>query len=105
MRAMAAKKLSKRTPTPSAPPSAAKPLTGPFRAEGEVKRGPGKPSVLTGAWGDLAQAAGGVVALADILGVSRRTILRWGLGKQQMNGAAEMGVRVVAVSLGVPSPV
>ena len=39
-----------------------------------------RPTTLPGAWAQLAQAAGGVGELARLLGVSRRTIERWGAG-------------------------
>jgi DNA-binding transcriptional regulator YdaS (Cro superfamily) len=39
-----------------------------------------RPTTLPGPWAQLAQAAGGVGALARLLGVSRRTIERWGAG-------------------------
>ena len=39
-----------------------------------------RPTTLPGPWAQLAQAAGGVGELARLLGVSRRTIERWGGG-------------------------
>jgi hypothetical protein len=39
-----------------------------------------RPTTLPGPWAKLAQAAGGVGELARLLGVSRRTIERWGAG-------------------------
>ena len=39
-----------------------------------------RPTTLPGPWAQLAQAAGGVGELARLLGVSRRTIERWGAG-------------------------
>lgn len=39
-----------------------------------------RPTTLPGAWAQLARAAGGVGELARLLGVSRRTIERWGAG-------------------------
>ena len=39
-----------------------------------------RPTTLPGPWAQLAQAAGGVGELARLLGVSRRTVERWGTG-------------------------
>jgi hypothetical protein len=40
----------------------------------------GRPTTLTGGWRELAAHVGGVGRLAALLGVSRRTIERWGGG-------------------------
>ena len=40
----------------------------------------GRPVELPGAWGKAAAAAGSVAALAEVLGVTVRTIERWAVG-------------------------
>jgi len=40
-----------------------------------------KPTVLVGAWGVLADRAGGISALAKRCSISRSTLRRWGIGE------------------------
>lgn len=40
----------------------------------------GRPTGLTGAWRALCDAAGGMAALAEALGVGQPTLWRWGKG-------------------------
>lgn len=45
-----------------------------------ARRGPGRPTVLPSPWLELAEAAGGVVALAEALETTRESVRRWALG-------------------------
>lgn len=86
------------------PVAAKKKAQAPVESEAP-KRGRGKPTALTGAWAEMAKAAGGVVALAERLKVDRRTVLRWATGERKLDGMATGWVRMTAASLGVQSPV
>lgn len=61
--------------------------------------------MLTGAWADLADAAGGVVELAERLQVDRGTIRRWANGQRAINEITKVGIRTIAEQMGVKSPV
>jgi hypothetical protein len=65
----------------------------------------GRPTVLTGDWEALVEAAGGVGDLADELGVHRVTIRRWAKGELPVSRSVELAIRSVAGRLGVRSPV
>lgn len=57
------------------------------------------------AWSALADAAGGIAALAAQLGTTRRVLERWVSGDVAILGPARVAVRFVARDLGVDSPV
>lgn len=52
----------------------------------------------------MAEAAGGVTALAALLGVSDRTVRRWALHEAVISGVATHAIRAVAKTLKVPAP-
>lgn len=56
-------------------------------------------------WAALAEAAGGVDALATKLGTTRDVVARWSAGRAEPSGTARVAVRYVAAELGVHSPV
>jgi hypothetical protein len=64
-----------------------------------------RPTVLTGAWGALADKYGGVPALAEAIGVSPRTVLRWANGEMLPRGPERLAIAWVAKQKRVESPV
>jgi len=56
------------------------------------------------AWSRLADAAGGVDALASRLETTRRVVERWAKGREPQ-GPARVAIRYVAREVGVRSPV
>lgn len=56
-------------------------------------------------WSRLADAAGGIDALATKLETSRRVISRWAAGDVAVLGPARVAIRYVARELDVRSPV
>lgn len=59
---------------------------------------------LPGRWGTLAKRAGGVLALAELLGVHYVTLERWAAGDAQPRRRAAERLVLVAVKLGVRWP-
>ena len=64
-----------------------------------------KPTVLAGDWATLAEAVGGVGALAEALSVNRTTIRRWAIGEVPVSGMAATLIRTVCAVHNVKSPV
>lgn len=64
----------------------------------------GKPTVFVGAWKALADAAGGVLKLAERLGRSRETLRHWADGTSEPVPEVQAAVGEVAVELGVDMP-
>jgi DNA-binding transcriptional regulator YdaS (Cro superfamily) len=52
----------------------------------------------------MAEAAGGVQPLCELLGVHKTTLYRWIRGERALEGASATAVRLVAQSLKVKSP-
>jgi hypothetical protein len=63
----------------------------------------GRPLELPGALGELARAAGGTGPLADLLGISPRTLQRW--GKTPPAKRSRMLLERVAADLNLPARV
>ena len=57
------------------------------------------------AWSRLADACGGIDALATRLETTRRVISRWAAGDVAVLGPARVAIRYVAREVGVRSPV
>ena len=60
-----------------------------------------RPTTLTGPWLALATGAGGVGELARLLGVSRRTVERWGSGDRVPGAIVQAHVIAFAKRRGV----
>lgn len=65
---------------------------------------PGRPIELPGAWGELAEKAGGVGALCELLGVHKTTLYRWIAGTHPIGGPARIALDTVATRLGARAP-
>lgn len=61
-------------------------------------------TTMTGPWAAMAEAAGGVGHLAEILGVTPMTIWRWANGGT-ISPPVRIALATVAHQLGVQSPV
>lgn len=61
-------------------------------------------TTFVGAWKRLAEAAGGVGALAKRLGRNRSTLERWASGDTEPIVEVKASVGVLAADLGVPLP-
>lgn len=64
----------------------------------------GRPTLLTGRWLKLANAYGGVIALAKECGVSRSTIARWASGEQTPHKLVQESVDGLAHQRGLAGP-
>ena len=62
-------------------------------------------TTLPGPWKTMADAAGGVGALAELLGATRSLLQQWGRGDIRPSGPARVLIRRVAADLQVDSPV
>lgn len=87
------------------PAMAAKKTTTSSPASGPGSRLGGRPTVLTGAWADLAAKAGGVDALAALLKSSRSSVLKWAKGTLVPSDARVLVIRMIARDLRAKSPV
>jgi transcriptional regulator with XRE-family HTH domain len=65
----------------------------------------GRPTRLTGSLRKLAEELGTVEALAEAVGVDRRTLLRWSRGERQPGGPARRILAELAKRCGIPPPV
>lgn len=63
-----------------------------------------RPTTLKGPYLALANAVGGVVALAELVGVSRMTLYRWSAGEHPPSGPALRLLRRIAAERGVEWP-
>jgi hypothetical protein len=72
-----------------------------YHAEPFGRRG----TIFEGAWRDLAEAYGGVTALANELGCSYQTLLRWATRDAYINPTAQKMIAILAAQKGLPSPV
>ena len=63
-----------------------------------------RPTVLAGPWRALAEACGGVAALARELGVASSTIHRWGTGRVVIGRPSRLMVAALARKKHVPCP-
>lgn len=64
-----------------------------------------KGTVFEGAWRDLAEAYGGVAALAEAAGVSYVTLYRWAVKGDPVPGPSRMVLAMLAAQKRLPSPV
>ena len=64
----------------------------------------GKPTTLPAAWLPLVEAAGGVGALATALGISARSIVRYGAGEAAPILAVRRAIDTWAKRRGIDSP-
>ena len=64
----------------------------------------GRPVELPGAWGELAEKAGGTAALCELLGVHKTTLYRWVSGTHPIGGPARIALNTVAKQLGARAP-
>lgn len=65
----------------------------------------GRPSNLTGAFAQLAEAVGGVAVLAAKAHVSRWTVPRWCAGSQPCEGPARAALLAVAAKHGLEAAI
>jgi hypothetical protein len=63
-------------------------------------RTPGRPTVFEGPWRELADAVGGVVALSELLQVSRKQLHRWATGEVEPAYLEKLGLNAVAHNRG-----
>lgn len=64
----------------------------------------GRPTTMVGAWRKLADAVGGVAALAKLLDRRRQTILRWSTGELDPRNDVKAAVGTLAAQHGVAMP-
>jgi hypothetical protein len=64
-----------------------------------------RPTILKGAWAKLAEKYGGPAPLAEAIGVSPRTVLRWANGELEPRGPERLAIAWVAKKKRVESPV
>lgn len=64
----------------------------------------GQPTVAVGLWKEFADEVGGILALAALLRVHRRTLHRWVTGETEPTYLEQLGINAKARDRGAPVP-